>query len=82
MFKPEHYKEVGTFFLVTTNLEISKYYSLVDFRDVFFAVELTEENNDKTAFTTPYGRFDMEWLSHHVYPLSILIYSQNQAHQL
>ena len=35
----------------------SRYYSSVDFRDAFFTVALAEEDRDKTAFTTPYGRF-------------------------
>ena len=37
----------------------SRYYSSVDFRDAFFTVALAEEDRDKTAFTTPFGRY--EW---------------------
>ena len=37
----------------------SRYYSSVDFRDAFFTVALAEEDRDKTAFTTPQGRY--EW---------------------
>jgi len=37
----------------------SRYYTSVDFRDAFFTVALAEEDRDKTAFTTPYGRY--EW---------------------
>ena len=40
----------------------SRYYSSVDFRDAFFTVELAEEDRDKTAFTTPYGRFKWQVL--------------------